>query len=135
MKNSSRKALAIGLLVLVCVTHYLPDNLGAMYPDPQAATKAWFYVLRGVEGACLFLLVAILSGGWIVRTVWAVCAWGFAEEAQTALCRLSKPITTVPGVELFSGLCGKEWYVAGLFAALVIGAFILDRGKNHELDG
>ncbi len=134
MKKLSNR-LAILLLAMVCVTHYAPDHIAALYQDPQAATKAWFYVLRGFEGAMLFLLVAILSGGWIVRTVGAVCAWGFVEEAQTAVCRLSKPITTVPGVELFSGLCGKEWYVAGLFAALVIGAFILDRGKNHELDG
>lgn len=135
MKNSSRNRLAVLLFVLVFGVHYGPDLIAVHYPNPEAATKALFYIARGLEGVVLYLLIAILSGGWIVRTVWLVCLWGLVEEAQTAVCRLSKPISTVPGVELFSGLCGKDWYVAGLFAALVIGAFILDRGKSHELDG
>lgn len=63
---------AAALLLLVAVTHY-------GYPDPASW---WFYILRGIEGAVLFLVIAWHSKG----LLFLAALWGALEEAQTGVC-------------------------------------------------
>jgi len=103
--------LAVALLVTVGVVHFGYDWIALAYPDSGAAAKAWFYMLRGVEGVALFAIVAALAR---TRGVIAVSLLGMFEEGMTTACRASKPIGGVLGYEPFAGLCGPEWYRLGL---------------------
>lgn len=116
--------LAGALLLLVVMTHYAADHLGQAYADPGAASRAWFYILRGVEGVALFAVIACLARN---RWVTAVCLFGLFEESQTAVCRAARPIAERPAVELFQGLCGGPWYGVGLLVAALIAASLLDK--------
>lgn len=123
--------LAVAIYALIAMTHYGVDFIGGFYPDPGLATRVWFYIFRGVEGSVLFLL-PILAKRLIVPSfaLATVLTWGAVEEAMTAACMLSKPIQEMPSLLPFSGLCGDDWYLAGCFTALVIGAIILDHGRK-----
>lgn len=124
--------LAALLLFTVAACHYGYDPLAKLFGGTGYAARNLFYVLRGIEGVVLFYLIGVLAKH---PLVWVVCAWGLIEEGQTAACRIAKGIGEKNNqYEQFSGLCGTDMYWLGLVAALVIGAFILDRG-NHELDG
>lgn len=103
--------LAVSLLATVGAVHFGYDLIALAYPDPGAAAKAWFYMLRGIEGVVLFGIVAALAR---TRGVIAVSLLGMFEEGMTTACRASKPIGGVLGYEPFSGLCGPEWYRLGL---------------------
>ncbi len=103
--------LAVALLVLVGVTHFGPSWIALSYEQQEAADRAWFYMLRGLEGVALF---AVIACTYRYRAVIAVCLSGMFEEGMTTACRASKPIGGVLGYELFSGLCGREWYRLGL---------------------
>lgn len=103
--------LAVALVVTVAVVHFGYDWIAQGYPDPGAAAKAWFYMLRGLEGVVLFAVVAYAFRH---RGVIAVCLLGMFEEGLTTACRASKPIGGVLGYEPFAGLCGPEWYRLGL---------------------
>lgn len=124
------RSLAVALLLLIAATHYGYDLISLAYSQPEAAAKAWFYILRGIEGAALFLVVAVMAKH---RAVLIVCLLGSSEEGLIALCRASKPIGGVPGYAPFTGLCGQEWYFVGLIAmgltALGI-AYDLGRGRG-----
>jgi hypothetical protein len=123
--------LAALLFFIVASTHYLGDHLAKLYVHAEQAAKAWFYILRGYEGVALFCLVgALCLRAKAATTIAAVCLWGATEEAMTSICRLTKPISEAPRVLPFSGLCGDDYYLAGCFAALVIGAIILDLGRK-----
>lgn len=128
------------LLVLVVATHYGPDLLASYYPDPGAASRAWFYVARGVEGAALFMAVWWLScraaAGQAVRCGIALaCAWGALEEAQTAACRLAIGIDRRADPGLFAGLCdfatGHPVYMLTISTALVV-ATLFTRGGEYK---
>lgn len=120
--------LAAFLLVLVAVTHYLYPVLSLGHADPQYTAQAWFYALRGLEGAALFLVCGLLARHALVT---AVCAWGFLEEAQTSICRLAAGVDERPFVEAFSGLCGTEMYWLGIAAAALLASKIA-RGQKNE---
>lgn len=119
--------LAAALLVLVCVTHFGYEVLALFYDQHAAAAKAWFYILRGVEGFALFAIVASLARS---RLVMVVCALGMSEEGMTAACRASKPIGEVPGYVPFEGLCGSGWYSFGVAAIILVALWLLDQSKN-----
>lgn len=124
--------LAVPLLVTVAVTHFGYDVIALLYEQQDAAARAWFYMLRGIEGAFLFALVAALSRH---RAVVAVCLLGLSEESLTAACRASKPIGEFLGYAPFTGLCGREWYFAGLIALGLVAlgiAYDLGRGRGSE---
>lgn len=112
--------LAIPLLLVVAVTHFGYELLALGYDQREAAAKAWFYMLRGVEGVALFGAIAAV---YRQRAVIAVCLLGMFEEGMTTACRASKPIGGVIGYEPFSGLCGPEWYRLGqgLLGLLALG--------------
>jgi hypothetical protein len=116
--------LAVLLLVLVVACHFGGDLIAAGYDQPQAASKALFYILRGIEGTALFAVIASLARH---RWVTAACLFGMFEESQTAICRAARPIAERPAVELFQGLCGEPWYGVGLFVAALIAVSLLDR--------
>ena len=124
--------IAVLLLALIGVAHYAPDWIATAYEQQDAAARAWFYMLRGVEGVALFALVAALSKH---IAVIAVCVLGMFEEGMTTACRASKPIGGFLGYEPFSGLCGKEWYWLGLglLGLLALGlAYELGRGRGKK---
>ena len=102
---------AVLLLATVGIVHFGYDWIALSYPDQGAAAKAWYYMLRGLEGVILFALIA---RAFRHRGVIAVCLLGMFEEGLTTACRASKPIGGVLGYEPFSGLCGPEWYRLGL---------------------
>lgn len=118
---------AIGLVLLITVTHYAYDPLALLiFGDAGGrASRALAYVLRGHEGFWLFLAVGFLARR---RVVWLACVFGMAEEAQTAICRLRFPLTEPPPFELFTGLCGQTPYAAGLAVAATL-ALIITRRK------
>ena len=120
--------LAALLLVVVGATHFLPDLIAQAYAQQDAAARAWFYMLRGVEGTALFGIVAAVYRH---RAVTAVCLLGMYEEGMTTACRASKPIGGVLGYVPFSGLCGSEWYRLGLgLLGLVALALAYETGRN-----
>lgn len=122
--------LACVLLLLVGVTHFGYEVIAMAYEQSEAAARAWFYILRGVEGAALFGIIGSLAKS---RAVIAVCLLGMSEESLTAACRVSKPIGELPGYAPFSGLCGREWYFAGLIALGLVAlgiAYDLGRGRG-----
>ena len=91
------------MLALIAGTHLLPDPLGALTGiDPST----WFYVLRGIEGAGLCILV------WRLRRrpsrVWkAICAWGLIESLLTSACGVAYMVRPAyPGP--YEGLCDAE---------------------------
>lgn len=115
------------LLVLVVLTHYAPALLGGYYEDSAAAERAWFYILRGVEGTVLWLYIWVRTPYKPLRVRYGValaCAWGALEEAQTAACRLSFDIERRPEPGPFQGLCdlatGWPIYMLTLSVALIV---------------
>lgn len=122
--------LAVALLLAVGVVHFGYDWIAKAYPDQGAAAKAWFYMLRGVEGVVLFAIVAALSRH---RGVIAICLLGMWEEGLTTACRASKPIGGVLGYEPFAGLCGREWYWLGLgLLGLIALGLAYETGRNKR---
>lgn len=121
--------LAAFLLLLVAMTHFSYPYLAAGYAHPGEAERVWFYILRGIEGTALFVLVGLLAGR---RMVWAVCAAGAIEESQTSICQLAIGIETAPAHSAFEGICGKGYYMMGLIVALVLAVSLADklRGKK-----
>lgn len=121
--------LAVALLVTVGIVHFGYDWIALAYPDPGAAAKAWFYMLRGLEGVTLFAIVAALTRN---RGVIAVCLLGMWEEGLTTACRASKPIGGAIGYEPFAGLCGPEWYRLGLgLLGLIALGLAYEIGRNR----
>lgn len=91
------------LLVLVLATHY-----GYPFFADGPAEASWtFYVLRGIEGACLFFLVSRT-----VNTPVALmaCWLGVFEESQTAVCGMTASGESL--VPLWSGLCLEQFGIA-----------------------
>lgn len=122
--------LAVALLAAVAATHYGYELIALAYAQPGPAAKAWFYMLRGLEGFALFAVVASLVRS---RAVLAVCILGMSEESLTVACRASKPIGETLGYAPFAGLCGREWYFAGLIALGLVAlgiAYDLGRGRG-----
>jgi len=115
--------------MLVGATHYLYSPLSIGHADPQYTAQAWFYALRGVEGAALFLVVGLLARHPLVT---AVCVWGFFEESQTTVCRLAAGVDEKPMVPLFSGLCGTDFYWLGVVAMILIAAKIAKGATNER---
>lgn len=95
-------SLTIVLLLAVVVTHYGYDPMCALFPSLEHAARGIFYVLRGIEGTVLFVVI-----GYLRPILWPVCLWGAAEEAETSVCRLaSGPLGNPPVATPWSGLCG-----------------------------
>lgn len=123
------KGLAVALLFVLAVTHFGYDAIALGYPDQAAAAKAWFYMLRGIEGVVLFAVVAYLTKS---LPVLLVCLLGMFEEGMTAACRAGKPIGESPGYAAFSGLCGQEWHTVGLVGlGLVALGIAYDIGRDR----
>lgn len=123
------KRLAVPLLLAVAVTHFGYELIALAYTEQAAAAKAWFYMLRGLEGVVLFGAIAALSKSLAVTLV---CALGIWEEGLTVACRASKPIGEALGYAPFVGLCGREWYWIGLAAlGLVALGIAYDLGKDR----
>ena len=127
MRKSDLPAL---LLLAVAVTHYAYAPLSTIYPDPKAAAKALFYILRGLEGALLFAVVAALHP---TRLVVLVCGWGAVEELQTSACRAALPIGKVEPASLFAGLCGPSAYILGAVIVAVLACLVNESRTSVNL--
>lgn len=122
--------LAALLLALIAATHYGYPILASHYANPEEASRVWFYVLRGLEGTALFVLVGLLARR---SLVWLVCIWGAVEEGQTAACQLAIGIETAPTHALFEGICGHGYYAVGLAAIAILAVKILDKGGQNGM--
>lgn len=127
MKRAVKYGLPSLLLILVASTHIGYDVIASFYPDHVKAAKAWFYILRGFEGTFLYLIVWALTPWKPISVRLAtslVCAWGAAEELQTAIWRLGYGIENFPEPSAFKGLgemvTGWPIYMLSLLAVLVI---------------
>lgn len=111
MKKPDRHAPAhhqlagAALLLLVACVHLGYQPIGDRYADPIAAGRAAYYVLRGAEGAALYAAVWWLSGRSVIVTI--ACAWGIAESAQAAACRLALGLGNPPVPEAGCCLCDR----------------------------
>lgn len=130
------KVLASVLLVLVAMTHYGYDLLAQAFDDAEAAARALFYVLRGIEGFALFGVVWMLAPrrprpAYIGLSL--ACAWGMLEEAQTSVCRLAQGIQNVVSPGPFRGLCdvvtGLPIYMLTAGLVLVVASFAQEVDK------
>jgi len=122
--------LAALLLAIVYGVHYLNDPIASQYaPDQRiAAAKAWEYILTNA-GFCAVLAAC----GVLARKplAWPVIGWGMLEFGERSMCRLAKPIgNEPPEVQIFSGLCGVEFFWLGVFIASVIAIILLDKIRD-----
>lgn len=151
------RTLAAILLLLVAVVHYSADLLAAGYPDPGSARKVISYLLRSIEGAIQYAVIAVLAlvVAWLVRAkepgrlkgaapvvssvrlVVLVCCWGVVEQLQVGVCRLGFGISNRPpdGAPL-TGLCdrlvGLPLYATGLAVIAFLAAVIAAHwGEKH----
>lgn len=120
--------LAALLLAVVAAVHYGYEPLAQYYADPARAAKGLFYILRGVEGFVLFLLIGLLAGS---RMVWLVALWGAAEEGQSAVCQLAIGVVNRRPYEPFQGICGNGWYMAGIVIAAWLALMIHENRNNR----
>lgn len=120
--------LAAILLLIVAMTNYLYAPLSTGYADPEQAGRNLYYVIRGMGGVALFMLICLRDKR---PLVWAVGVWGATEEAQVAVCGMAVGIDNTPAVPLFEGLCGKGYYTLGLVAVAILAAKILDKGTKR----
>ena len=125
------------LLVMIVGTHYTYDIIAMYYTDPHAAARAVFYVLRGIEGSILFLIVWALTPFrplYLRLPISILCAWGALEEAQTAVCRLSVGIENNINTGQYHGLCdvvtGLPIYMATLLIVLLVFVWQFTGEKN-----
>lgn len=124
------------LLVLVAVTHYAYQPLADLYDKPDAAARAIFYVLRGIEACALYAAVWWFApkrnAGYRVGLAIA-CAWGMLEGAQTSVCRLAAGIGQSVAPPAYHGLCdvvtGLPIYGLTALVALVVACFAQE--TNH----
>ena len=78
------RLLLLGLLCLTLVTHLGFSLLPGMTP------ARWFYVLRGAEGAILFLSLSLLPVRGLSKLLLAsLILAGATMEALTAICGLA----------------------------------------------
>ncbi len=121
------KSLA-ALFLVIAMTHIAYDPLAMLFGTPQE----WFYVLRGIEGATVFALLAKAHASllWLV-----VCLWGAFENSLTAVCGLGYMASQETPAK-FSGLCdaqtGLPLSVLTVAIALVLAAFIQERGHAER---
>ena len=116
------------LLIVVALTHYGYQPIASLWPGDVAG--AVFYILRGLEGAVLFgLLILRPVKSWQLAIV---AAWGFVEEAQTAVCRIGMGVMYTPNVEPYQGLCGWPAYSIGVIAmaAMATALVTIKRGSR-----
>ena len=107
--------LAALLLLAIAATHYGEQ----FFADRPAA----FYVLRGIEGAVLFGVIAWAFRS-VIPVVW-VSLFGMVEEAQTAACGWAETAESHP-VGMCMALVGPWPYAAAGAACIVY----LIRGKK-----
>ena len=112
--------LHILLLLVVFWTHYGTTHFAQLYQDQAAASRALFYIAQGLKGCILWLAVALLSPRRVSYIpIWAVCAWGFFEDAQVSACRAARGVESPPVLGLWQGVCGGSWYGYSLLVGLV----------------
>lgn len=131
--------LAAALLAAVAVVHYGLGPVSSLWPDPDAAHRALFYIGQGLKGCLLWACVAALVPRRMVSApVFAVCGWGFFEDAQVAICRAAVGIDSIPSPGPWRGVCddltGLPLYLVGLSIGLVVAAILEHGSKTNARD-
>lgn len=121
--------LAALLLAVIALCHYAYEPLAQQYDNPARAAAAIFYILRGMEGAILYLLVGLLAGH---RLVWLLCIWGSFEEGESAVCQLAIGVVNRRPYEPFQGICGNGYYMFGIVIAGWLALLIHDYNKGKK---
>jgi uncharacterized protein (TIGR03382 family) len=106
MNDRTATAAGAALLLLVLVVHFRYHDLAAwLYPErAEYASRALFYVLRGVSGALVFAALMLLAPPAILLRI--ACAVGMFAEGATAFCRASYPLDhPIPAGANAGGLC------------------------------
>ena len=113
--NDSVTWFAVLMFVVVLVTHYAPSAASHLWANPERAAKALFYILRGAEGAILFVFLAALLPSNQSAAI-SICWWGVIEESQTSICRMAYGLDSYPppGPALCDTLTGLPIYLATL---------------------
>lgn len=128
------RRLTFIMFIAILTTHYGYPLVASFYQDETAASKAWFYVLRGIEGSLLFLVVMALAHRRL--SIIVLCAWGFVEEAQTAVCRLVLPMGSAPKPKPFTGLCDSTMHLPVYMTSLaVIFVVVLALAAREKTNG
>jgi hypothetical protein len=108
---------AFVLFAITLGTHYGYEPLTVL--TGLGTPGRWFYLLRGIEGMMLFIVLMSLIPRFYLDAR-SVCAWGAVEEAQTAAGRLiwglSRPAP--PDRSLFDAITGLPVYTLSLLAVL-----------------
>lgn len=118
------KSLA-ALFLVIAVTHIAYDPLAMIFGTPQE----WFYILRGIEGATVFAILAKAQAS----LLWGiVCMWGAMENSLTAICGAGYMMSPSTPAR-FTGLCdtqtGLPLSVLTVGIALALAAFIQERAN------
>lgn len=133
-RGNASDALGAGLLILVALVYYGYDHMAEwLHPaaDQARAAKALAYILKGIEGAALWLALLAVAGfrSWVFV---AACSIGAVQSAQVAVCRLAFPIGSAPpAVPAFGGLCssasGLPLMTVGAVAVLVCACVVWEK--------
>jgi hypothetical protein len=125
------------LLLMVVVTHYGYDIVGALYPGHEvAAATAWHLVFRAFEAALLYLIVWSLvpwRPAFVRCGASLVCAWGALESLQIAVCRLQFPMDRKPpSTPLYTGMCDAAtgWPIYMLTIGLALVCCVAGKGER-----
>ena len=118
----------VALFLVVAMTHIAYDPLSMIVGSPQE----WFYILRGIEGATVFAMLAKAQASllWV-----GVCLWGTLENSLTSVCGMGYMVSpTTPS--RFSGLCdtqtGLPLSLLTVGIALALAAFIQERANAER---
>lgn len=100
------------LLIVALLCNYAPEVLVSIGAGTLAA---WFVVFDGVQIACLWWAIGIMTEMLatldhsklhaFVQPTLAVCCYGIFEAIQTPICRLSFPMSVAPPRHP-EGVCG-----------------------------
>ncbi len=134
MNDRAATAAGAALLLLVVVTHFRYHDLAAWLYTERAeyASRALFYVARGVSGALVFAALMLLAPPAILLRI--ACAVGMFAEGATAFCRASYPLDQpIPAGANAGGLCDaatREPVTAMLAGGVAVSLLWLGRQKK-----
>jgi hypothetical protein len=134
MTERAATAAGAALLLMVVVVHFRYHDIAAwLYPQrAEYASRALFYVARGVSGAAVFAVLMMLAPPALLLRV--ACCVGMFAEGATALCRVSYPLDQpVPAGAAAGGLCDaatREPITAMLAGGVAVSLLFLGRQRG-----
>lgn len=119
------KQLAVLLAVLTGATHY-----GYMPLADEREQQLAFYVMQGVSGAGLLLVILVAIIAWGRPSAWrsaaaGACVLGIVEQSMVAVCGVASYLRPVTPAR-WQGLCGAHIDVtlAGVMLGVMVAALV-----------